>query len=50
MKSKKIRKCIDARNGRNNTSDSSGQKVTFTQMTSEEHKNTRVAVYPYLIP
>lgn len=50
MKSKKTRKCIETRNVKNNSSDSSGQKVTFTKMTSEEYRNTRVGVYPYLIP
>lgn len=28
----------------------SPKKVTFTKMTNDEHKNTRVNVYPYLIP
>lgn len=50
MKSKKTSKCKDKINEGNNTSHSSGQKITFTKMTLEEHKKTRVPSYPYFIP
>lgn len=56
MKPKKTARRLNVVNVRgrvlnsSNGSSMSSQKVTFTRMTSEEHKNTRIQVYPYLIP